>query len=785
MERLINYFTPNSYILTLSIDKHKKTARGNVIILGSPHSDTIKLHSKDLTIDRLRLDDEISKFSIQDDILEFPKAQKIEIDYHFTLNENMEGCYLSSYDYDNYKEFLVSTQFESHYARQCFPCIDEPEAKATFDLSITIPDEDKDDVVISNMPIKSKQGMTTIFETTPKMSTYLLAFCIGRFQKKSRTSDHGHKVTTYCALNQDKDSVDFANEIACAALDFYDQKFGIKYPLEKLDQVAIPDFEAGAMENWGLVTYRESCLLATKNASIVTKEYIALVVAHELSHQWFGNLVTMKWWNNLWLNESFANLMERLCVDCLHPEYKTFEDYFTTECVYSLSHDALPGVQAVQQEVNDPADIATLFDSAIVYAKGSRLLFMLYRILGEKNFYAGLKDYFRQYKYSNTEGDDLWNAFQPYSEFNVKEFMDAWILQPGFPVITDETQQRFLLTGATDDTTWPLPEITDDMSGYYILNLSGQEFSEKLNQFESLSTEQKIRLLSDRSLLGKTSLVSSARHFDLIQKFTSETNFTIWDMITNLISDLKLFFYPDNPDFPLFQSFISSLVSANLSMLGLIPKKTDSENELKLRQALTGLALYADNKTIISNLAKEYQPDLSALNPEFRHLVLLAKLKSNEEIFSDLVARYPTESDPELRSDLLSVFSSSKTHCAELINLLEKPEIVRPQDNIYLYANLLRNYKTKPAAVSWFYSHWTYVKSLTGEKTLDDYIRATANSVRTSEESTAFNDFCSEISSEPGLTRSITVGKSAIASRLRLLMMDNDDVHRHLKSLAF
>ena len=830
MERLLTYFTPTNYNLSLNINKHLGAARGRAIITGEPKADVVKLHAKDLTIDRVMIgapaqnpqnpqkpkdaqnaqkqdvqnsrtaqktqdgqNPEIVKFTHKADILELPPAQIYVIDYHFKLNTNMEGAYLSSYSHEGKKELLVSTQFESHYARECFPCVDEPAAKATFDLTITVPDAD--DVVISNMPEKIAQEATHVFETTPKMSTYLLAFCIGRFQKKSKTSKNGHKVTTYCALNQDESSVDFANEIACEALDFYDKKFGTKYPLPKLDQIAIPDFESGAMENWGLVTYRESCLLADKNTTKIRREYIATVIAHELSHQWFGNLVTMKWWNNLWLNESFANLMERLCVEEIRPEYKTLEDYFVSDCVYALNRDALPDIQSVQQEVDDPADIAALFDSAIVYAKGSHLLFMLYRLMGEKNFFAGLKSYFKAHKYANTTGDDLWAALAPHANFDVKALMDAWILQPGYPVITDGTQQRFLLSGATDDTKWPLPEVTDDMSGHYLINLSGPEFDEKIAHFNDLSFEQKARLLVDRQLLSRTSLVSSALHFDLLPKFKDETNDSIWSLVDDLIDHLGIYFRPDDPkyhDYADFQRFIFTLAEPNLKRLGYVPKKGEDESASKLRRTMLSLAVFSENRQALEALAEQYDDDLMKMSPETRRSVLLARLRLLEaddektagNYFDFLLDAYQKTASPELCAEIRSTMGCSRLQTKKLLDLLEAPEIIRPQDHIYHLSHLLGNYKTRKKAQEWTYSHWSYLKNLTGEKSLDDYVSVLGSSVVDAEESARFDEFCETIGDEPGLARSIALAKANIKNAARLHALNDEDVHRRLAEIS-
>lgn len=804
MERLLNYFKPENYNIELNIDKHKGTARGRTVITGSPTAEGekqgIKLHAVGLTIDRIRVNDKITKFTHEDTVLTVPVQDSapsvLEIDYHFTLNTNMQGAYLSNYRANNKDCLMVSTQFESHYARECFPCIDEPAAKATFDLSITIPKEDENDIVLSNMDVRevksialsddatgSRHGKMFTFETTPKMSTYLLAFCIGEFRKKSKTSLHGVKVTTYATPAHSESALNYANDIAVKSLDYYDRHFGVRYPLKKLDQVAIPDFEAGAMENWGLVTYRESCLLADKTTSKTQKEYIATVIAHELSHQWFGDLVTMEWWNNLWLNESFATLMEYLCVDAIHPEYHIFEDFFTGECAAALNRDSLPGVQAVQQDVDDPAEIATLFDSAIVYAKGARLMFMLYRLMGERAFFAGLKAYFKKHKYSNTTGDDLWEALQPHAKFDVKEFMDAWILQPGLPVVTDGEQQRFLLNGAADDTKWPLPKIADDMSGHYLINLSSDEFATALKNFSKLDLEQKIRLLLDRGLLAKTSLVSSATILELLPHFRNETAYPIWSPIVGLINNLKIFFPASDPDFPKFKQYIYTVISPQLLRLGAVPKSENSTDEdLKLRHIILGLALFVEDMPTLKTLAALYDRDYSKINPEIRYFVLAAKMKLSEpEVFDEMLEVYRTTVDPEINGDLLFVLASAEKHEKRLLELLKQPKIVRPQDHLYLYIRLARNPKMHKLAVKWLYDNWDYVVRLSGEKSVEDYPRLLASTIRTREEADEFEQFFAEKSSDPVLKRAVAVANSEINSRLRLIELDNALVHKKLE----
>ena len=508
MEKLVKYFVPEKYTLDLAIDKKAKTIGGAVTVKGAAKAENIKFHAVGLSVDQVTVNGKKAKFEVIDGVLTVFKAPRsdlvVEIGYHGTLNENMQGAYLSTYEYNGKTEVIVATQFESHYAREAFPCMDEPGAKAVFELAITTSDDK--DLILANTPVLNKKDNKTIFEPTPRMSTYLLAWVIGKFHGKTIKNAHGVEITTYATLAQDLDAVDYANEIAAKSLEFYDDNFGVPYPLKKLDQVALPDFEAGAMENWGLVTYRESMLLAGKNATLGTKKGVALTVAHELSHQWFGDLVTMEWWDDLWLNESFASVMEYYAVDYIHPEYKIFEGFFTGDCYLALMRDAYTDVQSVHQDVKDPAEIATLFDGAIVYSKGARLMLMLIRLMGWEDFCKGIRDYFEKYKYQNTVGDDLWAALKPYAEFDPGKLMHAFIDKPGYPVITDGKQKRFLLDGPMPDETWLLPEITEDMSGHYVLNLSEEEFKNKLAEFDDLGLEEKIRLLIDRNLITKTEL---------------------------------------------------------------------------------------------------------------------------------------------------------------------------------------------------------------------------------------------------------------------------------------
>ncbi|MCA9340722.1 MAG: aminopeptidase, partial [Candidatus Saccharibacteria bacterium] len=382
--------------------------------------------------------------------------------------DQMHGIYPCYFEHDGVKKELIATQFESHYAREAFPCIDEPGAKARFNIQLTTK---PDQTVLSNMPIDEQSvvedKLVTRFKTTPRMSTYLVAFVVGELHRKTSRTTSGVEVNVWATPAQTAESLDFALDTAVKVIEFYDDYFGTAYPLPKSDHVALPDFTVGAMENWGLITYREIALLADpKIVSVSGRHYIATVIAHELAHQWFGNLVTMAWWNDLWLNESFATLMEYIAVDAIHPEWNIWLDFISNESIAALRRDSIQGVQSVQVDVNHPDEISTLFDGAIVYAKGARLLRMIQYYIGDESFRAGLKHYFGEHAYKNTVGNDLWVQLSDASGKDIAAIMNAWISQSGYPVVsvtrdgdsvTISQQQFFVGPHEPSEKLWPIP----------------------------------------------------------------------------------------------------------------------------------------------------------------------------------------------------------------------------------------------------------------------------------------------------------------------------------------
>ena len=358
----------------------------------------------------------------------------INLEFQGILNDRLLGFYRSQYKQGGRIKYLATTQFEAVDARRAFPCWDEPQTKATFEISIIA--ENKF-TAISNMPVKSKKkiGNKTIykFSKTPVVSTYLIYLGVGEFEYL--TGNSGKIKIRVITTKGNKSKGKFSLELGKKLLTSYEKYFGIKYPLPKLDLIAIPDFAAGAMENWGAITFRETILLYDpKTSSTRTKQFIAEVISHEIAHMWFGNLVTMKWWNDLWLNESFATFMATKFVDKFYPEWDLWNQFIEDAMNTAMSLDSLKTTHPIDVKVNSPAEVREIFD-AISYDKGGCVLRMLEHYVGEPNFQKGLKKYLSDFKYKNAEGVDLWNAIGKASKMPVTSMINTWLKQPGFPLV--------------------------------------------------------------------------------------------------------------------------------------------------------------------------------------------------------------------------------------------------------------------------------------------------------------------------------------------------------------
>ena len=460
--------------------------------------------------------------------------------------------------------------------------------------------------------------------------------------------------------------------------------------------------------------------------------------------------------------------------------------FFTNDALAALRRDAYDGVQSVHQDVNNPEEIATLFDPSIVYAKGARLMLMVIRAMGWDKFCAGIREYFAKYKYDNTVGDDLWAALNPHAKFDVGEMMHAFIDKPGYPVLTKTsdgyTQKRFLLNGELKKSDWPIPVVSEDMSGHYILNLSEEEFNERLERFDDLNLEEKLRLLIDRDLISKTELASSASLIPLVLKFKHENSAAVWTIILSIVSNLKIFFDFDSKEEKKYKAFILDLVKDKLNEVGLVTRKGDDENMLRLRSILMALDYYADDEENIKKLAEMFDEDYAKLDAEIRNDILDATIWLKPEMAEKFVADYQKIANPEIKFDLLfaTTLARDEKTLEKMMDYLKKPEVVKPQDHFHLFLYLFRNPRVKAKVFNWMEENWDYVRKISGDKSLDDYPRYTAASIRTEEEFEKYCKFFEPKENDPALARAIMIGKNEILARLALIKKDREEVFKIL-----
>ena len=503
----------------------------------------------------------------------------------------MAGFYRSKYLVHGEPRWMATTQFESTDARRSFPCWDEPALKATFKISLIIP---KDLSALSNMPVASQEpvqeGAKTLirFEETPVMSTYLLAYIVGEFDYVEDHTQEGVKVRVYTPPGKSSQGA-FALKMATRTLSFFTEYFGITYPLPKADMIAIADFASGAMENWGLITYRETALLIDEATSgVSSKQRVAYVVAHELAHQWFGNLVTMEWWKELWLNEGFATWVGNLAVAHFFPEWDIWTSFISDYFSRAQLLDAMINTHPVEVEVNNSDEIDEIFD-VISYCKGASVIRMIATYLGEEDFKRGLNIYLNAHLYANATTDDLWAGLTESSGKDVKGYMDDWIKRAGLPVISVSQsvtnprelvlrQERFLSSGASvpadQNTTWKcfigvvtekvneptfvelsseqdtvtIPEnlidgpdswvkVNAGQSGFFFVHYDDRmlENLTRAVQANQLNAQDRIGLISDAYALTKAGRMSTAQLLRLVQGYSKETDFTVFGEVAAVL----------------------------------------------------------------------------------------------------------------------------------------------------------------------------------------------------------------------------------------------------------
>ncbi|KRM06121.1 membrane alanine aminopeptidase [Liquorilactobacillus ghanensis DSM 18630] len=823
--RFYNTFQPEHYNVFLDIDRQKKTITGKTTITGTALEPEIAIHQKDLQVAKVTAAQQQLEFTLDPAAdalkIKLPQSGKTTFTVNYTapLTDTMMGIYPSYYEVDGVKKQIIGTQFETNFARQAFPCVDEPEAKATFSLAIKF-DEQPGETVLSNMPETKVEDGVHYFEPTVKMSTYLVAFAFGDLQSKITTTKSGVKVGVFATKAHQPHELDFALDIAKRAIEFYEDFYQTPYPLPHSWQLALPDFSAGAMENWGLVTYREAYLLIDpENTALDTQKLVATVITHELAHQWFGDLVTMKWWDDLWLNESFANMMEYVAVDAIKPEWRIWELFQESDVPAALQRDATDGVQSVHVKVNNPAEIDALFDSAIVYAKGARMLVMVRALIGDKALRAGLKQYFAAHQYSNATGADLWAALGAAAGIDVGAVMQSWLEQPGYPVVTVAvkngkltlTQEQFFIgEGQQQDRLWQIPlhgnyqavptlmtereltlgdyqqlrqaaakpfRLNVGNNSHFIVKYTAELLQDILANFATLDEIDQLQLLQDLRLLADSRQLSYADLVPLLSKFAVSTSAVVNAILYQTAANLKKFVEPDTAEEKQLKQFFDQLSAPAVKRLGWQAVAGESDDDKLVRPYVLGAALYAENQLAINQahqLFTAHQADLINLPAAIRSLVLTNEVKNfgSEELFDKLFTIYRQTPDASYKADLCAALTSTPDAALikKLIEKFEDTETIKPQDLRAWYYRTLANNDGQQAAWDWIRQDWSWLEEkVGGDMEFTTYITVTARVFHSAARLAEFRAFFEPKINIPGMTREIKMDIKIITSRVNLI----------------
>lgn len=684
---------------------------------------------------------------------------ELVIDFTGILNDKLAGFYRSEYESRGKKKYLATTQFEAADARRAFPCWDEPEAKATFDISLVV---DKKLTALSNMPVAKQKNLgkgkkIVIFERTPIMATYLVYLGVGEFEYiQDRLGKILLRVYTIPGKKaQGKLALEFLKKF----LGFFQKYFQIRYPLPKLDLIALPDFAAGAMENWGAITFRETALLFNpKVSATVTKQTIAEIISHELVHQWFGDLVTMKWWNDLWLNESFATFMAYKAVDNFYPEWDVWSQFLNSETVGAMELDALKTSHPIDVEVKTPAEIREIFDE-ISYEKGGSVLRMLENYMGEASFRTGLTRHLNEHRHGNATTDDLWSALAKVSKKPIKEIMNSWVSQQGYPIVEAEIenskqnsrltlkQRRFLLEQKPDSKKWFVPisaringgeEVSELMkekskslnfakeieslkvnlnqTGFYRVKYSG-ELLEKLKHLvasKKLNNLDRFGIQNDLFFQAVAGEIPVIDYLDFLRNYSNEDDYLVLKDIADNISFIYYMTY-GHKFWPKIKLFNKIFFRKIFNRLGWDPKPGEKHTDPILRSyAISSLGRIGE-ENILDKAGEKFQQFLKnpeSLHPDLRGTVYsLVAWKGNKEVYDKLVEFYrKSETQEEKRRFLaaLANFQDPKILNETLRFALSKE--VRSQDLFIPIARLSGNPFGKDLVWPWIKSNWNELR---------------------------------------------------------------------------
>ncbi|MFT4112703.1 M1 family metallopeptidase [Silvibacterium sp.] len=768
-QRIPDNVIPEHYVLSLTPDLKAATFAGSekIDVVVKQPTDAITLNAAEIKFESVsaKVDGKDLKADVTTDdakeqaTFHFAKTLPagritLAVEYTGILNGQLRGFYLSKTAKRNY----AVTQFEPTDARRAFPSFDEPGYKATFDVSLTV---DKNDTAISNTNIIADTpgpivGEHTLhFATTPKMSTYLVAFLVGDFQCTSGESD-GVPIRA-CATPDKVQYTKFAVKAAEYVLHYYDTYFGIKYPMPKLDMIGLPDFEAGAMENFGAITYRETDLLIDENtASVGAKKNVGLVVAHEMAHQWFGDMVTMQWWNNLWLNEGFATWMENKPIEAWHPEWKMTEDV-AEGLNGTLNLDAQRTTRTIRAEANTPDEINEMFDG-ITYGKAGAMLLMVENYEGPETFRKGVHNYLAAHMYGNATAENFWDAQTEVSHKQIDKIMNSFVSQPGEPILNfteakdgsvQVSQQRFFLSPSSkadgpqqwsapvcfktgteggscevlngDQATLKTPQAPfffadAEGKGYYRSSYPENVYKQIVAHVNDLTPEERIALLGDQWAQVRAEKASVASYLSLAEAVKDDSSAGVVGTALGAVNTIYGQIAATPEDKASLRAWVVKTFKPSLDRLGEA-SSSDSPDKRELRATLFGAVggmgkdpqVIAEAKTI----AAKYLADQGSEDATLAQTALGIAAANGDAAFYDQLQKIAeTSTNPELQEEALHLLASFEN--PELVKRTFEYAIsgkVRNQDSPFLILGLMRGSSTRDLAWQLIQQNWDRVSA--------------------------------------------------------------------------
>ena len=776
--RLPRHVIPNRYEIRLEPDLDKALFHGQetVIVTVVQPTTAIVMNAAELSIGQAYLENDRKQLldasveldeSLQRCRLTFAQAVtpglwRLTIAFHGTLNDKLRGFYRSTYkDASGTTLTMAATQFEATDARRAFPCWDEPDFKAVFATTLVV---DPGLTAVSNTSVISESvetGKKTVrFADSIRMSTYLVAFVVGHRQATEPTFVGKTPIRLWTVPGK-QPLTEFGHDIAAASLEFFERYYGIPYPGDKLDLLAIPDFASGAMENLGAITFRETALLVDPHAGTHSElERVADVVAHENAHMWFGDLVTMSWWNGLWLNEAFATFMEMLAVDAWKPEWNRW-DTFSVARATAFSVDGLWSTRPIEYPVRAPKDADAMFD-VLTYEKGASVLRMLEQHIGPDVFREGVRDYLRTHAYGNADTKDLWVSLGKAAQQPVPELMDGWIFKPGYPLVTARmagdselvlTQRRFsyIQRNEASDQRWQIPvQIrieTDDRTesrrlllkegdtrvallrgtrrllinegghGFYRVNYDALLLQRLVDGgLHHLAPTERFNLISDAWATTLAGLMPLSDYLQLTRHFTQERDKNVWAVLLDSLSFLNRIITAGER--PALEAFVRSLIAPAVQELGWMPRPDDNDLVRQLRGELIGALGKLGNDPDVQKQAaahyERYTHDPAAVDPNVvPALVTILAHIGDEARYEEFSERYKTASTPqEERRYLFSLaaFQPPSLLARTLIHTIDGE--IRTQDAPFVVSAGLGNVYGRESAWEFVKKNWDQMDRL-------------------------------------------------------------------------